>query len=84
MAEAIGTMAAFKAVTSIAARYLRKQDDIGSITPGLYADFLVVDGDPLRDVRELRKITTVYRGGQAYDPQTLLAGVPTQMVGKAH
>lgn len=78
MAEAIGTMAAFKAVTSVAARYLRKQDDIGSVAPGRYADFSIVDGDPLRDVRDLRKITTVYRGGKAHDPQTLLAGVPTQ------
>ena len=84
LAEAIGTMAAFKAVTSVAARYLRKQEDIGSIAPGRYADFFVVDGDPLRDVRELRKITTVYRGGKAYDPQTLLAGVPTQAAGKVH
>jgi imidazolonepropionase-like amidohydrolase len=76
ISEAIGTMAAFKAVTSVAARYLRKQDDIGSIAPGRYADLLVVDGDPLRDVRELRKLTTVYRGGVAYDPQSLLATVP--------
>jgi len=79
IAEAIGTTAAFKAVTSVAARYLRKQDDIGSVTAGRYADFSIVDGDPLRDVRELRKITTVYRGGKAYDPQELLATVPTQV-----
>jgi imidazolonepropionase-like amidohydrolase len=81
MAEAIGTMAAFKAVTSVAARYLRKQDDIGSVAAGRYADFMSVDGDPLRDVRELRKLTTVYRGGKAYDPQVLLATVPTQQLG---
>ena len=79
IAEAIGTTAAFKAVTSVAARYLRKQDDIGSVTAGRYADFSIVDGDPLRDVRELRKITTVYRGGKAYDPQELLVTVPTQV-----
>ncbi len=84
MAEAIGTMAAFKAVTSVAARYLRKQDDIGSIASGRYADFMIVDGDPLRSVRELRKITTVYRGGNAYDPHVLLASVPTQTIGHAH
>ncbi|MBM4257692.1 MAG: amidohydrolase family protein [Deltaproteobacteria bacterium] len=84
MAEAIGTMAAFKAVTSVAARYLRKQDDIGSIAPGRYADFSIIDGDPLRSVRELRQITTVYRGGKAYDPQSLLASVPTQAVELAH
>jgi imidazolonepropionase-like amidohydrolase len=84
IAEAIGTMAALKAVTSVAARYLRQQDHIGSITAGRYADLVVVDGDPLRDLRELRKLTTVYRGGQAYEPQALLAGVPKSDVGQAH
>jgi imidazolonepropionase-like amidohydrolase len=34
--------------------------DIGSVAPGRYADFFIVDGDPLRDTRELRKLTTVY------------------------
>jgi imidazolonepropionase-like amidohydrolase len=69
-------MEALKAVTSVAARYIRRADDIGSVAAGRYADFLVVDGDPLRDVRELRKLTTVYRGGVAHDPQALLARVP--------
>ncbi len=65
-----------KAVTSVAAQYLRQQDYIGSIAPGRYADFLVIDGDPLRDVRELRKLTAVYRGGVAHDSQAILANVP--------
>ncbi len=82
LAEAIGSMAALQAVTSVAARYLRQQENIGSIAPGRYADLMVVDGDPLRDTRELRKLTTVYRGGKAYDPQTLLAGVPQSEVGQ--
>src|SRR5215510_4369156 len=76
LAEAIGAMAAIKAVTSVAARYLRQQDNIGAVTPGRYADFLVVEGDPLRDTRELRKLTTVYRGGVAYNPQDILARAP--------
>lgn len=76
LSEAIGSMSALKAVTSVAARYLRQQDNIGSVAPGRYADFLVIDGDPLRDPRELRKLTTVYRGGVAHDPQALLARAP--------
>jgi imidazolonepropionase-like amidohydrolase len=78
LAEAIGSMSALKAVTSVAARYLRQQDNIGSVAPGRYADLLVVDGDPLRDVREVRKLTTVYRGGVAYEAQALLAKVPSR------
>ena len=41
--------------------------------------FLAAGVTSARDVRELRKITTVYRGGKAYDPQELLATVPTQV-----
>lgn len=76
LAEAIGSMSAIKAVTASAARYLRQQDNLGTLAPGRYADMLVVDGDPIGDVRDLRKLRTVYRGGVAHDPQTLLARVP--------
>jgi imidazolonepropionase-like amidohydrolase len=76
LSEAIGAMAALKAVTSVAARYLRQQDHLGSVAPGRYADLLVVDGDPLKNPRELRQLTSVYRGGVAYDPPTLLSQVP--------
>ncbi|MCE2485994.1 MAG: amidohydrolase family protein [Desulfurellaceae bacterium] len=76
LSEAIGAMAALKAVTSVAARYLRQQDHLGSVASGRYADLLVVDGDPLTDPRQLRRLTDVYRGGVAYDPPTLLAQVP--------
>jgi imidazolonepropionase-like amidohydrolase len=84
LADAIGSMAAIKAVTSVAAKYLRQQDNLGSIAPGRYADFLVVDGDPLRDAREIRKLTTVYRGGAAHEPQKLLAQVPKSEVARSH
>lgn len=83
LAEAIGAMAALKAVTSVAARYLRQHDNIGSVAPGRYADLVIVDGDPLRDTRALRRLTTVYRGGVAYEPHTLLAQVPRADVGRS-
>ncbi len=84
LAEAIGSMAAIKAVTSVAATYLRQQENLGSIAPGRYADFLVVDGDPVRNVHEIRKMTTVYRGGVAHDPQQLLKQVPKSEVTLGH
>ena len=37
--------------------------------PGLYADFLVVDGDPLKDISAIRNkdgIKMVMKGGIAY------------------
>lgn len=76
LAEAIGNMDAIRAVTSVAANYLRADQDIGSVAPGRYADFLVLGGDPLKDVRALRTLETTYRGGVAYDPQALMAAAP--------
>ena len=76
LAEAIGNMAALRAVTSVAAHYLRADDDIGVIAPGRYADFLVLTGDPLKDVKELRTLETTYRGGIAYNPKQLIADAP--------
>ena len=76
LSEALGAMDAIKAVTSVAARYLRQQDNVGSVAAGRYADFSILDGDPLRDVRELRSTTTVVRGGVRYDPAELLEQVP--------
>ena len=76
LAEAIGNMQALQAVTQVAARYLRCADDIGSVTPGRYADFLIVDGDPLRDPRDLRKLDTVVQRGVAHDPRAILAELP--------
>lgn len=76
LAEALGAMDAIKAVTSVAARYLRQQDNVGSVAAGRYADFSILDGDPLRDVRELRSATTVVRGGVRYHPAELLEQVP--------
>jgi imidazolonepropionase-like amidohydrolase len=83
LAEAIGAMAAIKALTSVAARYLRQQEHLGSVVAGRYADFLVVEGDPLRDPRELRRLSTVYRGGIAYQPEALLAQAPKSNIGQA-
>jgi len=76
LAEALGAMDAIKAVTSVAARYLRQEDNVGSVAAGRYADFSILDGDPLRDVRELRSTTTVVRGGVRYNPAELLEQVP--------
>jgi hypothetical protein len=76
LAVAIGNAAALRAVTSKAAGYLRKHNDIGSVAPGRFADLLIVNGDPLSDIRELRKLTAVYKGGIEHKPAEILASVP--------
>jgi imidazolonepropionase-like amidohydrolase len=46
--------------------------DLGTIAPGKLADFFIVDGDPLRDMREIRTVSTVIKDGKVYDSKELL------------
>jgi imidazolonepropionase-like amidohydrolase len=63
----LGTMAALRAATLGGALALGIED-IGRLAPGAVADVIVVDGDPLADIRLLlrpNRILRVYRGGVA-------------------
>jgi imidazolonepropionase-like amidohydrolase len=60
-------MEALMAATWVAAQCVGLERDLGTIEAGKYADLVVVDGDPLADIRILQeksKITQVYKGGQ--------------------
>jgi len=49
----LSPMQAIKAATGTAASILGKAGNVGALTPGAWADLLVVDGDPLTDIRVL-------------------------------
>ena len=53
-----------RAATSDAARALRLTD-VGGLTPGAWADFVVLDRNPLEDIRNTRSIVSVWIGGAA-------------------
>ncbi len=46
------------------AKILRWDDEIGTVEAGKYADLLLLDADPLVDIRNLRQIAAVYKGGE--------------------
>jgi imidazolonepropionase-like amidohydrolase len=54
---------AIRAATVLAAEHLQLTDQIGRIAPGLMADIIAVEGDPLADVRELESVDFVMKGG---------------------
>jgi imidazolonepropionase-like amidohydrolase len=57
---------AIRAATTNAAELLEMQNDVGSISPGRYADLVAVKGDPLSDISLLEKIDFVMKGGEVY------------------
>ncbi|MDR1070743.1 MAG: amidohydrolase family protein [Gracilibacteraceae bacterium] len=50
-------------ITRRAAESCRMENDIGTIAPGKYADFIALRGDPLEDLAHLRSVAAVYQGG---------------------
>jgi imidazolonepropionase-like amidohydrolase len=57
------------------ARYLGKENTIGTIAVGRQADLVLLDGDPSRNIADIRKVNTVFRSGIGYDPAKLIASV---------
>jgi imidazolonepropionase-like amidohydrolase len=51
------------AATRDAARCLQIDRDLGTIEPGKWADFVALDGDPLADISNVRRIDSVWIAG---------------------
>ena len=63
----LSPMQAIIAATSTNAKAIGWEKDVGSLTVGCYGDLLIIDGDPLQDVRILqdpKKIAAIFKGGQ--------------------
>jgi imidazolonepropionase-like amidohydrolase len=57
-------MHAIMAATSLNAEAMGLGNQIGAIAPGLEADIIAVDGDPLADITALRRVSFVMKGGR--------------------
>lgn len=62
----LSTGAALRAATALPARHFRLRDR-GAVEPGLRADLVLVDGDPLADIADIGRIRAVWCGGVPVD-----------------
>src|SRR5712692_8924971 len=62
----VDPMAAMVSANSLGAEALGMADQIGSIAPGLQADIIALDGDPLKNITAVRRVVFVMKGGVVY------------------
>ncbi len=69
--QGMAPMEALLSATRYVAEAYGKGDELGTIEAGKKADLLVLDGDPLEDVRNYRRIVTVMKDGVVVDRESL-------------
>src|SRR5262249_42171529 len=74
----MSAMDAIVAATRRAAERLDRAHEFGTIAPGRAADMLVLEADPLADIRNTRRIERVIQAGEALTPAEILAGVDNE------
>ncbi len=57
--------------TQEAAAAVGADDDLGTIEPGKLADLVLLDANPLEDIRNTQTIWRVIKGGWHFDPDKL-------------
>jgi hypothetical protein len=63
---------AIQIYTQNGAKYLGREDRIGTIAAGKQADLVVVTGDPARDISAVEHVGMVFKKGVGYDSQKLI------------
>jgi imidazolonepropionase-like amidohydrolase len=72
----VDPMAAMVSANLLGAEAMGLGDQIGSIAPGMQADIIALDGDPLKDITAVRRVVFVMKGGVVYKNVTPRA-IPT-------
>ncbi len=70
-AKATGNMTALEIASMHGATFLGLEGDLGSITVGKLGDLMVLNGNPLENIRQTANIQYVMKGGTLYDANSL-------------
>ncbi len=63
----LSNLAVLRAATLEPVRYLKMTDSLGVIAPGMVADLVLLDANPLADIRNVRRIRSVIANGRYFD-----------------
>ena len=58
-----------------AAEYLGREKETGTIEKGKRADLVLINGDPLKDIKAVRNTETVFKNGVGFDSKKLFESV---------
>jgi imidazolonepropionase-like amidohydrolase len=68
-------MEAIQAATLVPARAMGMEKESGTIEAGKRADVILVDGNPLENISDIRKVSAVFAAGKMYQPAALWSAV---------
>jgi imidazolonepropionase-like amidohydrolase len=71
----IPPLKALQNATLLAATVLREQEELGSVETGKLADLVLVEGNPAKNISDVRRCRTVFKGGAMYDSGKLYEAV---------
>jgi len=63
-----------------AAKVMKRDTELGSIAPGKLADLIIVDGNPIERMSDIRRVTYVMKDGAIYDPAALYKAIGVQPI----
>ncbi len=64
-------MEAIESATIVPARAMKMDGETGSVEVGKRADLVLVEGDPLRNISDVRRVESVVKDGRMYDSKAL-------------
>jgi Tol biopolymer transport system component len=73
VAAGLSPLEAIRAATGTAAQVVGAERDLGTVEVGKWADLIILDADPLSDIRNTRRIRAVMQSGRWVDRAAILA-----------
>ncbi len=74
-ASGLTPLEVLRTATTNGAEVLGLEGEIGAIAPGMIADLVIVDADPLADIGNLARVHRTLRDGVVYDPEELMKSI---------